>query len=823
MCCTAQRSNQVRMDNFLSMAEGADSIDSMISDKSTRIDRPQSGSLRPTSSLVFREINQKRDGMLSEAEFLHYLERKKVIVDRPVAKKIFQMFDHSETGYLTQIEFARICPSDGNFTRAVEVCIQRLKTQEKERKKKKKTKKKTKKRAMLEDEVKEDRQSNQVAAIKEPARLGRNYHPKQTFVHNDSDEDKRAIRQASDRLLAEERDWSLSPPSEPELRELYARSTLRTSLNTARHPGKQLSVRSSISERSDTAVQVKGYDGSNDEDFEGSFDSLPGGLPEDKAPVQTPWNKPNALSSPATADDTRTQTPKSDQLVVWGRDSRHDYGSERRAEPQFPKSHGTSNMSAPLALARSPDTTPPAVDEEPEELWLYLDFGPLEESSVQRILSDRDVEHLREQIAKEKNTPVGPIRIRFKGRVLSNEHTLDELGLGHRSKLRVDLAGGAPLDEANRVFTKYIQGKALPRTSIDSRDCEAYLLHTRQSKSAAGAIKRGMQQRGWAFQTPELGKVTTADIKSVSSALSRCHLFLLFVTRDVATDPWALLQILIARHHQKPFSVVFETDLKAGGLTSQASLENVLGQLLTQASFRDSVAWSNSVYQQLEIFEHLSSTIARIKRKAYSPSQASTASMKNPFKFDAASLTFVSPLQIGHTSAHYHHNAISLPPPSHLGYMNHSRAMTPPKAGSDRLPSLTSSLLPTMPSRGVSADNEEKTPQRPNFTPTSNRITTYRALLRKGRNVTRDDMKHYLSKEGVALTSDELDELFSTIAKKRKDVITVSDFIQYCPPKGGFAEKVWEKYRKDEPLTRTTIHEPDNEPEPDDEPDTAVL
>merc|ERR1719499_154996 len=171
--------------------------------------------------------------------------------------------------------------------------------------------------------------------------------------------------------------------------------------------------------------------------------------------------------------------------------------------------------------------------------------------------------YVKEHIAQIKKTPAQPIRIRFMGRVVTKAHeSLEELGLIQNSVLRVDLAGGDPLDEANRVFKKYIEGKYMPPVSSLSKDHEAYLCHTWESRDAAESIRRGMEQRGWAFHVPELGKLSPADIKSVPSELGRCHLFLLFITREVATDPWALLQLLLARHRGIPICVVFETDPK---------------------------------------------------------------------------------------------------------------------------------------------------------------------------------------------------------------------------------------------------------------------
>jgi len=786
-CCSGTRAIGEGVNTtFLSMVQndptGRDLEDELLSsDKSLRSDIGSSASsvsysskqsyrekregLRPRTRDIFSEINKKRDNKITFAEFYSYLNSKGSDIDRSVAQKVFRKYDSSEAGYLTLHEFCKICPPDGNFPRAVQLEAHRVMkgsygNQEAESLFKGKN-----------SEQSDTSMKYSVTACKEYNAslnfLGSESSARSAagltsfYIPNDERKSKRGEHESKDY----QEYIDSSSEDNPELMVLYARRTLRSSIYSNESPRHdELSRHSRAFPKTKNTV-VKFLE---DEEEDSSLSEIQVAKNLEKTPLLDNKTSSLQVSNMSSLVGLRDSVqPEEDERMAqrWEPLTVLEVGNRKKSPGTSDESHGDSLLSA-----RSPDTSAGSsrIVQNGDKFLVHIDYGPLEISSKIAVERDKGVSYLKEVISRMKNTSSRSIRIRHRGRVITESLlTLEQLGLEHHPKLLVDLAGGAPLDEANRVVS--INKRLLHETSKQLKDHAAYVCYKPTSRGAIERIKSGMAQKGWTIFDPESEELVSTNVKQLIDALNRCHIFLLFITRDIISDTWILLQILVAHKLGKEFHVVFETDPRLRGFAASSQFTKDIGKLLAEVPRNKIIPWSDKRYQQYEIFDYLAKQLPLYKNHRQSDTSGNTpytslvdgrSSLKTP---------------IGVTSS-----------------LTATRKQRTVFKASKPMENKTTELKEvSLANSGIIAVKEG--PERPTFKPTKNRLSTYKLIDKSGKfafSIT--DMDTYLKECNVFLTSNELANLFSTISSRKQSTISMGEFIKYCPPNGSFPEKVWE-------------------------------
>lgn len=370
-----------------------------------------------------------------------------------------------------------------------------------------------------------------------------------------------------------------------------------------------------------------------------------------------------------------------------------------------------------------------------------------------------------------KRTPSHSIRIRHRGRVITKSTlSLEQLGLEDQPKVMVDLAGGVPLDEAKRVMS--MNNRLFHETNTESGDYAAYLCYTPESRDAIELIISGMAQKGWTIFDPVGENLVSTNVKQLVDAINSCDLFLLFITRYIVSDSWVLLQILVASKLRKDFYVVFETDPRLGGFVASSLFSNDILQLLPDMSRNNVIPWFDKRYQQCEIFDHLAKQSAIYKHHRQPQHSDTVRTLRYNPQLDA------NTVDISHSSL----------TPSFSPLLNRRKNVHGVGAN---LKNETSELKKVSLNHEGTTHTNDVSKQR-SFKPTKNRLATYKIIDKAGKfafSIT--DMDAYLKQNNLFLTSKELADLFETISTRKQSTISMAEFIKYCPPSGGFAEKVW--------------------------------
>jgi Ca2+-binding EF-hand superfamily protein len=728
----------------------------------------QSYGLRSRARDIFSTINKKKDNRITFAEFYAYLSSEGSSIDRIIAHKVFRQYDSSETGYLTFCQFCKIWPTDGNFVRIVQADAIRIM------------------KALVPNlessRQKQKRSKPSVTTIKDPVPLEKEYVPKQSFLspsrsvsdlpgfYIPNDGSKKVLEPAyvsrgEHKSIDYEEDMDSSIEDNPELMVLYARRTLRSSTYSNEWPHEDKLPRQprALSREKTTVVKFLEDD---EEDFTSPELQAVGNL-KNTSRLKDVSRDPLVLGKPHNMSSLlglrHSVYPKYDERIA------------QRCEPLAVldvgsriKSIGTLNESdcGSLLLARSPDTSSGSqrIAKTGDKFLVHIDYGPLEVSSKLAVGRDKNISYLKQLISRMKNTPSHSIRIRHRGRVLTNSAlSLEQLGLDHHHKLMVDLAGGVPFDEANRVVS--INKRLLHESNNQLKDYAAYLCSTPASREAIERISIGMAQKGWAVFDPESEELVSTNVQQLVEAMKRCHLFLLFITRDIASDSWVLLQILVAHKLDKEFHVVFETDPRLGGFAAASSFTSDINYLLQDVSKKKVIPWSDKRNQQCEIFDYLAKQLT-LHNNHFQPKH------------------FVTSPTLQYTSGHKMSSTIISP----ISTISSFSVPSEEKDVGALIVNDTSELKEdSLANNSTMSSNEQ-----PSFRPTKNRMATYKLVDRSSKfafNIT--DMDYYLKENEVCLTSDELANLFSTISLRNKSTISMAEFIKYCPPNGAFAEKVW--------------------------------
>jgi len=367
---------------------------------------------------------------------------------------------------------------------------------------------------------------------------------------------------------------------------------------------------------------------------------------------------------------------------------------------------------------------------------LHIDYGILENPSDIAIETWRDIRYLKDVISKMKGTPAHLISVYHRGSLLMEATcTVGQCGIEDHSNLVVQLADSSPQDEAKRVFdniSTYIQVKNLPKRY------KAYLCYTHQSIQAGRRFKSLLLTEGWKILDSENEGLNPTDFKTLTDALHQCTLFVLFLTSEVLMDPWALLQILIACKLGMELVVINQK----GQLSTLGLLRKTISMSICGVSLKNTLLWSNVTSEQSKLL----SSLELFHKDSLNPTER-----KNSRNYVVQ---------------------------SHLDTLEDSD-----QTGIKEQP-VDNSEISAAPSEVIN---------KPNFAETKNRISTYKAIdVSRNSGLTVEDIDAYLKSQEVYLTASELSNLFSSISTRKKESLSLSEFYKYCPPRGGFAQKVWE-------------------------------
>jgi len=674
--------------------------------------------LRPGMKDVFNDINRKRDGRMTFAECYAYLERKGVVVDRSIAFKVFEMFDHSETGYLTLMEFCKLCPNDGDFARTFRYEVDRVENKCSEK--------------MWKKHQKRRKDNDRRAEISKRSGWVKNGIPLNSFFRGTNDDSssesvKLVKIQLPEQKMRESEDFLFSSDEDdPALATLYSRKTL-PGIATLEFPKKSLGH-----DMRPSPPNVVRFVDEGSSDF-GSPQCRPIeflGCSSDEQEARSIDLLDIAPSNGERENSLRT--------TLWNGAFTEEDVKAQYAGKLMSKSQATYNSS----VARSPDTSiglpSPDLPHKPGQILVHIDYGMLENPSDIAIEPWRDVKYLKDLISKMKDTPAHLIRVHYRDCMLmETTRSLNQCGLEDHSNLVVQLAGDSPQDEAKRVFLNL---KSCIKTKVTNipEQYEAYVCYTHKSVQAGRRFKSRLVTKGWKIFDSENEGLIPTDFRTLTNALSRCTLFILFLTSEVLLDPWALLQILIACKLGKELVVINQM----GQLSILALLRKTLSMSLEGVTIKNILLWSNVTSEQ----SRLLSSLELLYKDFLNPNKGAK-----------------------------HHNHVIQP---HLEILNDS-----PKTGIKEQPA-DNSKASAAPSNVLN---------KPNFFLTKNRISTYKDIDRSRTSaLTVEDIDAYLRSQELHLTASELANLFSSISTRKKETLSLSEFYKYCPPQGGFAEKVWE-------------------------------
>jgi len=772
--------NQQRRGTMWAPSSESELITSNIRYKQKQNSRHLRNGLRQRTLALFSEMNKKRDNMLTFTEFFSYLASKGSNIDRFIAEKVFRKYDTSETGYLTFLEFCKICPPDGNFPHAVQVEARGVMNTSgiKNRSTKNSRRRKRKKNKRL------------VRTINDPIALSDDYVPSHSFLQSESpprishltginlsdDElqsinNERYVSRGSYKSAQYEQYMDSSSEDNPELMVLYARSTSRSIYSSESPRMGRKSGNSQALPQIKSSV-VKFLD-ETEEDF--TSPELEPVINVQKTPnLEECFGKHSGSGSmernySSLVSFQESMHPEKDESMV------HSWEPSSVLEVVAPKkSPSTSNGSrnGSLALSQSPETSAGSLcpAQIGAKFLVHIDYGPLEIPSKLLVERGEGVCYIKEVVSRMKRTPSHSICIRHRGRVITKSPlSLEQLGLEDHPELMVNLSGGVPLDEAKRVVS--MNKRLFDETSTQLGDYAAYVCHTPASRGAIERIISGMAQKGCTIFDPVGENLVSTNVKQLVNAINRCDLFLLFITRYIVSDSWVLLQILVASKLRKDFYVVFETDPRLGGFAASSLFSDDILQLLPDMSRNTVMPWFDKRYQQCEIFDHLAKQIALYKHHCQ-PKQSDTVStLQYNRQLDA------STVDISHSS---------------------TTSSYSPSLNREKEHGVIASLRnETSEDKKVSFSHEGTTPIRDDpkqrsFKPTKNRLATYKIIAQARKfEFSITDMDTYLKQNNLFLTSEELADLFATISTRKKSNISMAEFIKYCPPNGGFAEKVW--------------------------------
>jgi len=664
--------------------------------------------LRPGMKDVFNDINRKRDGRMTFAECYAYLQRKGLAVNRSIAFKVFEMFDNSETGYLTLIEFCKICPTDGDFARTFQYEVDRVENKcSLKRWKKRHTRRK---------------ESDRRETSKRSGRVKSHTLFRGTNDDSSSESVKLVKIQLPKQVMMRENEDFLfsSDEDDPALATLYSRKTL-PGIATLSFPKHNLG--DSMTPSPPNVVRILD---------EGSSDF---GSPQCR-PIELlgrSSDEPEIRSIDRLDLRDTIREMESSKIPGHGLCTEEDGIKAQYQSKVMSKSQNTYNSS----VARSPDTSIAlSSPNQPGQILLHIDYGILENPSEIAIETWRDVRYLKDVISKMKGTPAHRISVHHRGSLLMEATwSVGQCGIEDNSTLVVQLAGTSPQDEAKRVFdniSTFIQAKNLPK------HYKAYLCYTHQSIQAGRRFKSLLLTEGWKILDSENEGLNPTDFKTLTDALHQCTLFLLFLTSEVLMDPWALLQILIASKLGMELVVINQK----GQLSTLGLLRNTISMSMHGVSLTNTLLWSNVTSEQSKLL----SSLELFHKDSLNPTE----------RIDSRN----------HVTQ------------SHLDTLDDST-----ETGIKEQP-VYNSEISAAPSQVI---------KKPNFAETKNRISTYKAIdVSKKSGLTVEDIDAYLKSQEVYLTASELSNLFSSISTRKKESLSLSEFYKYCPPRGGFAKKVWE-------------------------------
>jgi len=667
--------------------------------------------LRPGMKDVFNDINRKRDGRMTFAECYAYLQRKGLAVNRSIAFKVFEMFDNSETGYLTLIEFCKICPTDGDFARTFQYEVDRVEN---------KCSEKMWKKQQIRRKESDRRETSKRSGWAKPRTL---------FRGNNDDSSSESVKLVKIQLPKQEmmrdnEDFLFSSDEEdPALATLYSRKTL-PGIATLSFPKHNLG--DSMTPSPPNVVRILD-EGSSD--F-GSPQCRPIellGRSSDEPEIRS-IDRLDLRDSIRKMDNSKTSG-------LWNGLCTEEDGIKAQYQSKLmSKSQKTYNSS----VARSPDTSIAlSSPNQPGQILLHIDYGILENPSDIAIETWRDIRYLKDVISKMKGTPAHLISVYHRGSLLMEATcSVGQCGIEDHSNLVVQLAGSSPQDEAKRVFdniSTYIQVKNLPKRY------KAYLCYTHQSIQAGRRFKSMLVTEGWKIFDSENEGLNPTDFKTLTDALHQCTLFLLFLTSDVLMDPWALLQILIACKLGMELVVINQK----GQLSTLGLLRKTISMSICGVSLKNTLLWSNVASEQAKLFRSL-----ELFHK-FSLNPTERINSRNDVMQSHLDALDDSDLTEGMIEEPVYHSEISAAPSEVI--------------------------------------------KKPNFAETKNRISTYKAIdVSKNSGLTVEDIDAYLKSQEVYLTASELSNLFSSISTRKRESLSLSEFYKYCPPRGGFAQKVWE-------------------------------
>jgi len=664
--------------------------------------------LRPGMKDVFNDINRKRDGRMTFAECYAYLQRKGLAVNRSIAFKVFEMFDNSETGYLTLIEFCKICPTDGDFARTFQYEVDRVENKcSLKRWKKRHTRRK---------------ESDRRETSKRSGRVKSHTLFRGTNDDSSSESVKLVKIQLPKQVMMRENEDFLfsSDEDDPALATLYSRKTL-PGIATLSFPKHNLG--DSMTPSPPNVVRILD---------EGSSDF---GSPQCR-PIELlgrSSDEPEIRSIDRLDLRDTIREMESSKIPGHGLCTEEDGIKAQYQSKVMSKSQNTYNSS----VARSPDTSIAlSSPNQPGQILLHIDYGILENPSEIAIETWRDVRYLKDVISKMKGTPAHRISVHHRGSLLMEATwSVGQCGIEDNSTLVVQLAGTSPQDEAKRVFdniSTFIQAKNLPK------HYKAYLCYTHQSIQAGRRFKSLLLTEGWKILDSENEGLNPTDFKTLTDALHQCTLFVLFLTSEVLMDPWALLQILIACKLGMELVVINQK----GQLSTLGLLRKTISMSICGVSLKNTLLWSNVTSEQSKLL----GSLELFHKDSLNPTERKS------------SRNYVEQ--------------------SHLDTLDDSD-----HTGIKEQP-VYNSEISAAPSEVIN---------KPNFAETKNRISTYKAIdVSRNSGLTVEDIDAYLKSQEVYLTASELSNLFSSISTRKKESLSLSEFYKYCPPRGGFAQKVWE-------------------------------